>query len=121
MNLPLLILKFHPCEKWSLRRIPRVMYDVYKIWKNENPDATERELAVAVFNRRFKIMFFEKYQLKARMKSYFEIHREPENLVDTCTAIAMIEFNMCPSSSDTYSYIKEKISLELFKLGYRLP
>lgn len=120
MDLRLIILKFHPLLNWSLKGIPRGVYPIYKMWKSENPEATEKELSIALFNRRFSTTFFESStQEKARIKNYFNTYPEPENLVDMCTASAMIEFKIPPENSETHEFIENTTSIELCKMGYR--
>lgn len=121
MNLFLFRLKYDPLINWTLKGIPRGEYLIYEIWKHDNPNATEKELATALFNRRFETTVFESaYQEQARIKSYFEKRPELKNLQDMCIASAMIEFKIPPENNKTYQFIKKTISVELFKLGYRL-
>lgn len=122
LNLKLLAFKFNPLLNWSLKSIPRSEYHIYRIWKKENPDVTEKELSIALFNRRFSTTLIEiesSLQKKARIKSYFEKKPELENLIDICVAEAMIEFRIPAENKKTYNYFKKIISIELFKLGYR--
>lgn len=121
MNVQLLILKFHPIANWLLKGIPRGVYPIYQRWKKGNPEATERDLAVALFSRRFSVKpWLTPKQEQARIKSYFDTQPEPENLVDMCIASAMVEFQVPLENRKAYTFIKETISTELFKLGYRL-
>jgi len=120
LNVKLLAFKFHPLWNWSLKSIPRGEYPIYKMWKKENPDVTEKELSIALFNRRFSTTVVgSSHQEKARIKSYFEKNPEPENLIDMCIASAMVEFRIPTENKKTYNYVKKIISTELFKLGYR--
>jgi len=120
MNFILFRLKYDPLFNWTLKGIPRGTYPLYKMWENNNPDKTEKELSVALFNRRFSITIFEsKYQEKTRIKSYFEKNPNLRSLEDMCIASAMIEFKISPDNNKAYKFIKKTISVELFKLGHR--
>ncbi len=120
MSLQLFVLKFDPLMNWLLKGIPRGVYPIYQMWKKENQEATEKELAIALFNRRFSLKpWLTPKQEQARIKSYFDEKPEPENLVDMCVASAVIEFKVPLENRKTYKFIKETISTELFKLGYR--
>ena len=91
------------------------------VWRKENADVTEEELANALFNRRFSTRLFEsEYQEKTRIKSYFDVHKKLNNLVDMCVASAMVEFKFSPTDKKIHKYIFNVISAELFKLGYRI-
>lgn len=120
MNLKLLTIKYAPLLNWALRGIPRGTYGVYMLWKKENPEVNEKQLAIALFNRRFKSTVLESSrQERARIKSYFGTYPEPETLIDMCVATAMVEFKVPANDKETFKYISQIISVELFKLGYR--
>lgn len=120
MNLQLFVLKYDPLRNWLLKSIPRGVYPIYQMWKKENSEATEKELALGLFNRRFSLKpLVTPKQEQARIKSYFDKNPEPENIVDMCVASAIIEFQVPLENRKTYKFIKETISAELFKLGYR--
>jgi hypothetical protein len=90
------------------------------LWKKENPEVNEKQLAIALFNRRFKSTVLESSrQERARIKSYFGTYPEPETLIDMCVATAMVEFKVPANDKETFKYISQIISVELFKLGYR--
>lgn len=120
MGLSLFRMKYDPIVNWVLKGIPRGIYPLYKVWREDNPNVTEKELANALFNQRFsKTVFESTYQERARIKSYFEMHSELETLLDMSVASAMIEFKVPPDDYISYTFIKKIHSVELFKQGYR--
>ena len=104
--------------KWIWGWTAGATYDVYKLFKSKNPELSEKELAIILFNRRFKTS--SNHQEHARIKTYFQKYPEPSNLLDTCIAIVMIEFNVDVNDKKSYKYIKKVLLVKLYKNGYQI-
>jgi len=91
---------------------------IYQLWKKQNSKLTERELSIAIFNQNFKTL--SNPQERARIKTYFEKYPEPSNLLETCIAIVMIEFNVDVNDKKSYKYIRKVLLVKLYKNGYQI-
>jgi hypothetical protein len=114
--------------KWIWGWTAGATYGVYKLFKSKNPELSEKELAIILFNRRFKTSSnhqehartCKNMQEHARIKTYFQKYPEPSNLLDTCIAIVMIEFNVDVNDKKSYKYIKKVLLVKLYKNGYQI-
>lgn len=103
--------------KWIWGFTASGKYGIYKLIKKHNPNLTDKELSIAIFNKNFES--FSNVQERARIKTFFEEYPEPENLLDTCTAIVMVEYNINIYDKKSYKYIQRVLLAKLYKNGYK--